>query len=777
MFLPTAQARHLVGGELIYRCLGKDANGDNRYLITVLVYRDCRATANSSTNTPFDDLINVYVYRASDLSPMMTQPIGLDDQEDVVLTSADTCVAPPTNLCYARGIYETEIVLPDDPNGYHLVWGRCCRNESIVNLVNPGAQGMALTAKIPNTALCNNSPVFTQNLPTYICINDRFTFDHSAVDPDGDSLVYEITTPFTEGSQAMPQPIAGPPPHTPVPWAGGYSLNNIMDGSPSLNINQATGELSVRPTVFGQFVFSVSVYEYRNGVLISELKRDIQVNVINCPINYPPELEEIQDPRVDGRTFRMNRGEQNCFNITVVDNNGPGVKEDTLRIRLLGPLTQAPYDLSFEGLASGLSPIEGSVCWTPNCDTQLPDQNYFIIESIDNNDCPGPNVTLDTFFVELNDPPLLPPQLLCVSPNDPQSIRLTWEPIPETSQLGFDAYRIYRFDGTSWVPVADVTDPNQSTFVDQTAADAQNVAYCYRLSLLKTCPVPEESALGNEVCSEVNRSTRICRTTVDESGKVALYWTASTLLNFRSYRIYRQDPGSVQERLVAEIGDQTAEAWVDSTLDATEGSFCYRIEVTDPCGFGISTERHCTIPLTPTRKDFGVDVSWGAYVGWPDPLLEYEVWRRVGDGDEELIYTNFGDRGGQFLDEDLNNEEGIYCYRIRVIAPTGVCAPESWSASMCVPFEPIIYIPNAFTPNDDGRNDAFGIKEVFVQEFRLQVFDRWGRLIFTALSPDQWWDGTFKGRAVPEGVYMYRLDLTGFSGESFQRTGSITLIR
>src|SRR5690606_9996975 len=92
-----------------------------------------------------------------------------------------------------------------------------------------------------------------------------------------------------------------------------------------------------------------------------------------------------------------------------------------------------------------------------------------------------------------------------------------------------------------------------------------------------------------------------------------------------------------------------------------------------------------------------------------------------------------------------------------------------------------IDIPNAFTPNGDGHNDYFFPRQLLsenVSQFRMQVFNRWGQLIFESDRPDgRGWDGRFNGKAQPTGVYLYRIDVTFSNGSKENYQGNMTLIR
>ncbi|MBL0288377.1 MAG: hypothetical protein IPQ19_13490 [Bacteroidetes bacterium] len=130
--------------------------------------------------------------------------------------------------------------------------------------------------------ITNSNPVFTNFPPVVICANKPIIFDHSAIDRDGDSLVYKLCKPFEGGSQFDPSgdfPVS--PPFIEVDFASPYSLQNILGGIP-LVINSKTGLLSGTPNTIGQFVVGVCVSEFRNGIFIGETKRDFQFNVADC---------------------------------------------------------------------------------------------------------------------------------------------------------------------------------------------------------------------------------------------------------------------------------------------------------------------------------------------------------------------------------------------------------------------------------------------------------------------------------------------------------------
>ena len=119
-------------------------------------------------------------------------------------------------------------------------------------------------------------------------------------------------------------------------------------------------------------------------------------------------------------------------------------------------------------------------------------------------------------------------------------------------------------------------------------------------------------------------------------------------------------------------------------------------------------------------------------------------------------------------------------YRIRVTDAAGcstdttVLVAENSPTGICND----IFIPNAFTPNNDGRNDVFTISSSpGFKDMSIQVFNRWGSLVHQSKGGNSGWDGTYKGAQQPAGVYIYAISYTDALGEKKSMKGSLTLIR
>ena len=280
MFSADLSATHIVGGGLTYRCLGGD-----QYEVTLNVYRDCFFGAS---NAQFDDPVSIGIFDGQTNFRIGEVRIPLGPQNDTLdIVIADTCLFVPATVCVHTTTYIDTISLPERAGGYTLAYQRCCRNQTIVNILNPLETGATFISTISNQALqeCNAQATFNSFPPVFICVNEPIDFDHSASDTDGDSLVYRVCAPFTGATLNNPQPQPpSSPPYDPVVYnSPTYSLSNVLGGDP-LVIDPNTGFITGVPNTIGQFVVGICVEEYRNGVLIAETRRDFQYNVGECGI-------------------------------------------------------------------------------------------------------------------------------------------------------------------------------------------------------------------------------------------------------------------------------------------------------------------------------------------------------------------------------------------------------------------------------------------------------------------------------------------------------------
>lgn len=317
-------ASHIVGGEFTYQYLGGDS-----YLLRLKVYRDC-----INGIPPFDDPATIVFFDSKNVLlgyNFLTNP----SVRELPIVSTDPCIGTPSGVCVQEAVYLRQVSLPYREGGYQLSYQRCCRNKTIVNIVDPAFTGATYTLKIPDQKLLlNSSPFFNNFPPIYICNNVPLIFDHSATDPDGDSLAYELCDPFVGGDSTLPAngfysnnvfyyTNNVRPPYDFVTFRPPFSGNNPLSGVP-LRINSKTGLLTATPNRLGQFVVGICVNEYRKGKLVGSTKRDFQFNVTTCPPAPTASIPQrkvvcgltayFKNLSINARTFQWDFGDTSTIN-------------------------------------------------------------------------------------------------------------------------------------------------------------------------------------------------------------------------------------------------------------------------------------------------------------------------------------------------------------------------------------------------------------------------------------------------------------------------------
>ncbi len=258
----------------------------------------------------------------------------------------------------------------------------------------------------------------------------------------------------------------------------------------------------------------------------------------------------------------------------------------------------------------------------------------------------------------------------------------------------------------------------------------------------------------------------------------------TTIVNQNSVMLeWDQDPGFAPDEYTISkstvnytaIGTATSQTFTDSNY-STEEATCYRITYVDLCGNqSLSVIEGCPIQMTATlQNDNSVVINWTAYPGWQNGVLNYSVEKYSEDG----IFMQSFDAGTStsFTDNVIDPLTQVYVYVVKANA-IDPFLNQSVSNTVTIIKSPNIFYPTAFTPNGDGLNDNFNVTGQYVNNFQMFIFNRWGELLYTTTNMDEGWDGTFNGKVMPEGTYVFNADLTDLAGRTFNRSGSVLLLR
>ncbi len=312
-----SQASHIVGGEFELVHVQ-----DFQYKLNLIQYFD-EVHGNSEAE---DDFANAYIFRKKD--EVLVEVVRLDRVSSEFIKYTNPSCAEG-DLVTRRIFYSATITLPparyNDPEGYFVVYERCCRNEIISNLVDPGQNGQAFYMEFPPVVknekpFVDSSPVLAPPISDYACAGRKFYYDLRGADPDGDSLVYSLAVPFNSSVSSQPLPTPGGRPQRDVNFKPGIGLSNMIPGTPPLQISPE-GILTVTPADTGVYVYGIKVEQYRGGVRIGEVRRDFQMQVLDCDPGSAPQVKgKVRNVLYqEGDLIQFAPGEARCIEVLVTD--------------------------------------------------------------------------------------------------------------------------------------------------------------------------------------------------------------------------------------------------------------------------------------------------------------------------------------------------------------------------------------------------------------------------------------------------------------------------
>lgn len=291
----NSYASHIIGGEFTYTY-----QGNNVYRVTLSIYQDC-LTGNPSAIQQ-DNPAKVTIFEGD--GNIYLQDATLVAVSSVLIPSnfSNSCITNVPNTCLRKTVFVKDYVLPTNTLGYRILYQRCCRNATILNIDNPGTTGASYYCDIPplGTIGVNNSAIFKVDPPQIICLNVPFIYDHSATDADGDSLSYNLCEAYIGGSQSNSSPMPNSISLFPVNYSVPYTFDNPIQGNPGIQIDAVSGLMYFTPTIQGRYVVTVCCNEWRNGIIINTSKREFQFVITNC---YKTTIANIPQYSTDFNTY------------------------------------------------------------------------------------------------------------------------------------------------------------------------------------------------------------------------------------------------------------------------------------------------------------------------------------------------------------------------------------------------------------------------------------------------------------------------------------------
>lgn len=267
-FAPSIYASHVGGAELRY-----EYNGTN-YTVILDIYAPCARNVAGFGNTANVDVISNLL---NDSTRLVLPEVKRDTVTMPCLGNSVCYVPSSTNPGFIKLTYKDTITLAASSD-WKFTYSIGARPVNVNNLA-PSSQLLYVEAELDNVNGPNSSPFIPNFMFSNIYkLSTNVTVPLQTIDPDGDSIVYEIVTPKTNKVTNIT-----------YPSTGGYSATTPMGTGGVYTINAANQTMTLRSNNQGVYAMAFKVKEYRNGVLIGTYVRDFSVSffVSNSNMTYP----------------------------------------------------------------------------------------------------------------------------------------------------------------------------------------------------------------------------------------------------------------------------------------------------------------------------------------------------------------------------------------------------------------------------------------------------------------------------------------------------------
>lgn len=485
--------------------------------------------------------------------------------------------------------------------------------------------------------------------------------------------------------------------------------------------------------------------------------------------NYPPEFKDT--------TLVITATEALEYNFDIIDND----RGDSIYAKIEGSIFDSkamPLPIGTFNIKPGINKISGFIQWQTSCN-HISTDTYFVYIYMRDNGCPTPRTSIGVIKIVVKAPPIpAPPAMFCLTRVNEHTLNLTWNEYETNKYLKNYTLVKHWPDGR----IEDVKTFNTQTdnsFSDFNAPDHLNQDYCYYIygtSICGTngdttrtiCSIPDEDSIPDAVY--------MYTVSVENNKNLRIIWNKYLKDDFYIYDLYKKENGGKNDyRLYKSFRNQNDTVFLDSAVNVHAWSYCYKVVVRNQCNLQSPDSSYgCSILLKGISVPFEHRLSWNPYTIWQGKVARYEVQRRDPSRPDSLIGTVNGNVQ-KYTDDKLDYDWGIYWYRVTGFEGIGGKGAHSVSNEIELIQAPIVYVPNGFTPNGDGVNDSFNIVPVFVKDYHVKIYNRWGQFVWESHNKKFLWDGVYKNHDPFDNVFIWQIDYTGWDGSKHYKHGNVTV--
>ena len=420
IFILLVVSNHSFGGSIAGGHISYQALGNNQYLVTYNMIRDCSGSM-APLNLPLNVNSNSCSYSQTfTLLPVPSNP-GLIN---LCASQPNTCNGG-TSFGAQVWEYNTVVTLPSQCIDWIFSVEDSSRADSITT-IQPG-QNFYVEAALNNVGQDNSSPSFSIYDISVGCINQLSFYSQGAIDIDGDSLVFSFVNLRSNNN-------------TPVIYNSGFTGMNPLTSNPPASIDPATGNITLNSSIQEFAEIGVRVEEYRNGIAIGYTDRNIAMISMTCATNTPELYPSFPS------AIYIEAQQQFCITFTTHDLD----PNDTIT------MTRNLSDFPGATLPVTGTPFPtGTFCWTP-ADSDTTTSPHVLTITLRDKDCPVPNQVSFVFYIYVT------PFTGIDNPNRNNSVYLFEDKLSErflinSGNLFVERVKVYSSTGETLIDEKDVS--------------------------------------------------------------------------------------------------------------------------------------------------------------------------------------------------------------------------------------------------------------------------------------------------------------------------------
>jgi len=271
---------------------------------------------------------------------------------------------------------------------------------------------------------------------------------------------------------------------------------------------------------------------------------------------------------------------------------------------------------------------------------------------------------------------------------------------------------------------------------------------------------------------------------VADDNEIRILWNRSKFTNNAGYELDKYLDGENSFMYSINIDDNNDTLLVDKDVNTSSNSYVYMLYEVDNCLEKNQSNREGkSILLKGYSADDGFHLYWTKYRQWETGVNKYNLLNFDIDDQQNRILIGSTNPIDTLFHDSVRYKDYIgtqTCYQVYGMNDIG---DTSYSNVVCIFGDPKILVPNAYTPNKDGKNDLFRPHTKYfndgsvVGDYIFSIYNRWGEKVFETNDVSEGWDGKFMGKDCQQGVYVYQIKAKALTGRIFNEKGTVTLLR